>query len=90
MEFLRIWANVIEQILFGRDVFHGETALTQVVETKFKLMLKDWGPTKRFTLGTIIEIVKMKEDMNILLIVQGDLGEKCTLTSQHWVVFFMD
>ena len=46
-------------------------------------MLKARGQTKRFTLGTIIEIVKMKEDMNILLIVQGDLGEKCTLTSQY-------
>ena len=46
-------------------------------------MLKSKGLTKRFTVGTIVEIVKMKEDMNILLIVQGDLGEKCTLTSQY-------
>ena len=64
-------------------MLHGETALTQVVETKCKLMLKARGRKKRFIERTIVEIVKMKEDMNILLIVQGDLGEKCTLTSQH-------
>ena len=48
-------------------------------------MLTSKGLKKHFTEGTIVQIVKMKEDMNIHVLaflsvtVQGNLWKKCTL-----------
>ena len=80
----------MKKIFLDEMCFMEKLPWHKLLKQSVSYMLKARGQTKRFTLGTIIEIVKMNEDMNILLIVQGDLGEKCTLTSQHWVVFFMD